>query len=361
MGAAPTDLPHPYVRPERAGAVPLVGPVELKSLLEGPDPPVVLDVRPPAERALGHLPHDRAIPLAELPKHFDELPRDRPLVAYCQYGSEARRAVDFLRSRGYFLAVALEGGIDEYARLADPEIPRYGSDVRDGTLWLRQFPRPETGCLAYLVGDRDTGTAVVVDPGRDPAPYLKALADGAWKLVGIVETHTHADHLAGHANLHAKTDAPIYLGHRSPARYPHQTLAEGDALPFGSDAVHVLETPGHTRDHLTLRVRDKVFTGDTLLVGACGRTDLGDGSPELLFESLTQKLLTLPDTTEVYPAHFGRRHALVERYCSTIGFERATNEALNQGSRSAFLAYMTEGWPPKPAEFDRIVAENLAE
>jgi hypothetical protein len=80
-----------------------------------------------------------------------------------------------------------------------------------------------------------------------------------------------------------------------------------------------------------------------------------------LFESLTQKLLTLPDVTEVYPAHFGRRHALVERYCSTIGFERVTNEALNQGSRSAFLAYMTEGWPPKPADFDRIVSENLAE
>lgn len=361
MGSAPTDLPHPYVRPERAGAVPLVGPVELKALLEGPDPPVVVDLRPPAERALGHLPHDVGIPLAELAKHLAELPRDRPLVAYCQYGSDARRAVDFLRSRGYFLAVALEGGIDEYARLADPDIPRYRSDVRDGTLWLRQFPRPETGCLAYLVGDRETGKAVVVDPGRDPTPYLKALEDGSWKLVGILETHTHADHLAGHANLHAKTDAPIYLGHRSPAQYPHQRLAEGDALPFGADAVHVLETPGHTRDHLTLRVRDKVFTGDTLLVGACGRTDLGDGSPELLYESLTEKLLKLPDTTEVYPAHFGRRHALVERYCSTIGFERATNEALNQGSRPAFLAYMTEGWPPKPVEFDRIVAENLAE
>jgi glyoxylase-like metal-dependent hydrolase (beta-lactamase superfamily II)/rhodanese-related sulfurtransferase len=359
MGTTPADLPHPYVRPERAGAVPLVGPVELKALLEGPDPPFLVDVRPPAERTLGHLPNDHPVPLAELATHLAELPADRPLVAYCQFGSDSRRAVDFLRSRGYFLAAALEGGIDEYARLADPEIPRYGADVRDGTLWLRQFPRPETGCLAYLVGDRGTGKAVVIDPGRDPTPYLHALAEGDWTLVGIVETHTHADHLAGHAPLHAKTDAPIFVGHRSPAQYPHRSLAEGESLPFGADAVGVIETPGHTRDHLTLKVRDKIFTGDTLLIGACGRTDLGDGSPELLYESLTQKLLVLPDTTEVYPAHFGRRHALVERYCSTVGFERATNEALNQGGRAAFLAYMTEGWPPKPADFDRIVGENL--
>lgn len=360
MSSPPLDLPHPYVRPERTGAVPLVGPVELKALLEGPDPPVVVDLRSPRERAFGHLPRDRSIPLAELPKRFEELPRDRPMVAYCQYGSDARRAVEFLRTRGFFLAAALEGGIDEYARLADPEVPRYGSDVRDGTLWLRQFPRPDTGCLAYLLGDPETAKAVVVDPGRDPTPYLTALRDGGWELVGIVETHTHADHLAGHSALHAKTESPIFLGRNSPAQYPHRSLAEGDALPFGNDAVHVIETPGHTRDHLTLRVRDKIFTGDTLLIGACGRTDLGDGSPELLYESLTQKILTLPDTTEVYPAHFGRRHALVERYCSTVGFERATNEALRQGSRAAFLAYMTEGWPPKPTEFDRIVAENLA-
>ncbi|HKV89953.1 MAG TPA: MBL fold metallo-hydrolase, partial [Thermoplasmata archaeon] len=252
-------------------------------------------------------------------------------------------------------------GIDDYARIADPEIPRYGADVRDGTLWLRQFPRPDTGCLAYLVGDRETGKAIVVDPGRDPTPYLAALSDGNWDLVGIVETHTHADHLAGHAPLRAKTDAPIYLSRSSPAQYPHLRLAEGDPIQFGAEAIAVLETPGHTRDHLTLRVRDKIFTGDTLLIGGCGRTDLGDGDPEVLYESLTNKLLTLPDTTEVYPAHFGRRHALQERYCSTVGFERATNEALIQGSRAAFLAYMTEGWPPKPPEFDRIVAENLRE
>ena len=110
---------------------------------------------------------------------------------------------------------------------------------------------------------------------------------------------------------------------------------------------------------MTLSLGDRIFTGDTLLIGACGRTDLGDGSPELLWESLMEKLLQLPDEVEVFPAHFGRRHALIERYSTTIGFERGTNEALNQGTREAFLTYMTEGWPPKPTDFDSIVRENL--
>jgi sulfur dioxygenase len=121
-----------------------------------------------------------------------------------------------------------------------------------------------------------------------------------------------------------------------------------------------LETPGHTRDHLTLRFQDKAFTGDTLLIGSCGRTDLGDGSPALLWESLTTKLLTLPDDTEVLPAHYGARHALPERFATTVGFERATNEALRQPDWPAFEKYMTEGWPPKPASFDEIVRRNLS-
>jgi sulfur dioxygenase len=121
----------------------------------------------------------------------------------------------------------------------------------------------------------------------------------------------------------------------------------------------VLDTPGHTRDHVTLRVGQTIFTGDTLLIGSCGRTDLGDGDPDLLYDSLTEKILRLPDETEVLPAHYGHRHALPDRYVSTLGFEKATNEALRLPTREAFRAYMTEGWPPKPTDFDRIVGENL--
>lgn len=359
MVPAAAPLPHPYVRPPRSGAVPLVLPFELKRLLDSPEPPVLVDVRPEAERELAHLPADVPIPLSTLPQRSQELPRSRAIVVYCQFGNDARRAVRFLLENGFDRVTALEGGIDEYARTIDPTIPRYPQGVRDRGLLLQQFPRSSSGCLAYLVGDPVSREAVVIDPGVEVEPYLAALKSGRWRLAAVIETHTHADHLAGHSALHQRTDAPILLSRRSPAQYPHRELSDGASFGFGGEEVTVLETPGHTRDHLTLKVRDKIFTGDTLLVGSCGRTDLGDGSPELLWESLTEKLLKLPPSTEVLPAHFGSHHALVDRFGSTIGFERATNEALRQPDRTAFLRYMTEGWPPKPADFDSIVRANL--
>jgi len=352
MAAPAPGLPHPFFRPPRTGAVPLLGPRELAHLLEGPTPPLLLDVRPLAERAIAHLPRDRHVPLESLPGSLGSLPRTEVLVAYDHLGFRARSAVEFLQARGFPLAAALEGGLDEYARVVDPAIARYSEDARGPDLVVRQIPRPESGCLAYFLADPVERVAVIVDPGIDPRPYAALLKEGAWRLAAIVETHTHADHLAGHAALHAATGAPISVSHRSPAAYPHAPLEDGSSLAFGREEIGVLETPGHTRDHLTLRVRDKIFTGDTLLLGSCGRTDLGDGSPDLLWESLEEKLLRLPPETEVYPAHYGPRHALPDRYVSTLGFEQPTREA--------FVAYMTEGWPPKPTDFDTIVRANLA-
>lgn len=358
MASDRSDRGHPFPRPVATPRVPLWAPSELRDGRSGPEPPFLLDVRPPAERRCAHLDGDRAIPLAELPDRLAELPRDRTIVCYCQFGDRARQAARFLRGRGFSRAVALEGGIDEYARRIDPTIPRYGA-VGAEPIVLQEFPRPETGCLAYLVGDPAEREAVLIDPGRDIAPYLEALARGGWHLSAIVETHTHADHLAGHAALAARTGAPIGLGRRSPAQYPHRSLADGEELRFGGASLRVLETPGHTRDHLTLLVGDRAFTGDTLLSGSCGRTDLADGDPNLLWESLVERILPLPEATEIFPAHYGPRHALPDGFATSLGFERRTNEALLQGSREEFLRYMTEGWPPKPKEFDRIVAANL--
>jgi sulfur dioxygenase len=360
MAASSAPLPHPFFRPARSGAAPLIGPRELKALLDGPSPPVAVDVRSGEERRLAHLAGDLHVPIDELPARLASLPRDRPIVAYDQFGSRARQAAGLLHDRGFPLAAALEGGIDEYARVADPDVPRYDLEASRADLIVRQMPRRDTGCLAYFLADPTERVGVLVDPGIDVAPYLALLRDGGFSLAAIVETHTHADHLAGHARLRAATDAPIWVSHRSPAQYPRRTLAEGDALPFGREELRVLETPGHTRDHLTLRVGGRILTGDTLLLGSCGRTDLGDGSPDLLWESLTEKILRLPAETEVYPAHFGAHHALPDRYVSSLGFERAVNEALQQPTRAAFLTYMTEGWPAKPADFDQIVRENLA-
>ena len=341
--------------------MPLVAPSDLRRQLEGGTLLLLLDVRPPEQRRLARLPNDRAIPLSVLGMALGSLPHDRPIVTYDHFGAQARRAARFLQDRGFPLAAALEGGIDEYSRVADPEVARYPEDDPADHLFFRQLPRLDTGCLAYFLGDPVAREGVIVDPGRDIAPYRALLSEGGWHLSAVVETHTHADHLAGHAALHALTDAPIYLSRRSRASYPHRAFSEGEAIRFGGEEAVVLETPGHTPDHVTLHVRDKVLTGDTLLLGSCGRTDLGEGSPEQLYASLTEKILALPAETEVYPAHFGAHHALPERHVSTIGFERVRNEALTQGSLDAFVKYMPDGWPPKPKDFDRIVSTNLSE
>lgn len=359
MPSLPDTLPHPFFRPEHGHAAPRILAPKLRAILESPEPPVLLDVRPGRERRWAHIPGDIHIPLSALPDRVAELPGDRTIVAYDHYGNQAARAAEFLATRGYLRAASLEGGIDDYSLQADATVPRYREDDSEGGVYLHQLPRPQQGCLSYLVGDLASRDAIIIDPGHDVEPYLALLRDAKWRLAAIVETHTHADHLAGHAALHARTDAPIYVSRRSPALYPHRPLSEGEAVSFGGEELQVLETPGHTRDHLTLRLRDTVFTGDTLLIGACGRSDLGDGSPELLYESLTEKILHLPDETLVYPAHFGPRHALVDRWVSSVGFERATNEALNQEGRAAFVKYMTEGWPPKPQDFEAIVRQNL--
>jgi glyoxylase-like metal-dependent hydrolase (beta-lactamase superfamily II)/rhodanese-related sulfurtransferase len=361
MGSESDSLPHPYFRPPRSGSVPLIAPEALRSLLKSREPPYLLDVRPASERRLARLPNDYHVPLESVAAALASLPRDRPIVVYDHLGFRARIAVDYLTQHGFGRAAALEGGLEEYARVADPDIARYPVDDPTGRIYLRQFARSDSGCLSYFVGDVNERVGLIIDPARETEPYRALLAEGGWRLAAILETHTHADHLAGHAALHAATGAPIYVSHRSPAEYPHRRLAEGDGVRFGGEEALVLETPGHTQDHLTIRVRERIFTGDTLLLGSCGRTDLGDGSPERLWESLTEKILRLPAETEVYPAHYGAKHALPERYVSTLGFERASNEALRQGSREAFVAYMTEGWPPKPADFEAIVRTNLVE
>ena len=363
-GGAPPDaapsLPHPYFRPSTGPGHSRILPAGLTALRRADDPPLLLDVRPAEQRAVAHLEGDLWIPLDELPARAGELPRSARVVVYCHYGGAAHRAVDLLVRLGHRDVAVLEGGIDKYARAIDPTLARY-RDPADGSWVLQQFPNVETGCLAYLVRDRSSDEAIVIDPGRNVGPYLEALRRQRLRLRAIVETHTHADHLSGHAELHARTSAPIWLGRRSPAQYPHRTLADGDAVDLGASEILVWETPGHTSDHLSFGLDGVVFTGDTLLPGSCGRTDLGNGDPGLLWESLTTKLLRLPDETEVLSAHYGPKHGLPppERYSSTIGFERRTNEALLQADRKAFLTYMTEGWPAPPAGFAEVVRANL--
>ena len=231
------------------------------------------------------------------------------------------------------------------------------------------------GCLAhasYMVGSE--GVAAVVDPQRDVEVYLEAARQNDLRIAHIIESHLHADFVSGHGELAARTGAKIYLGARAGAQFPHVAVREGDEVRFGQCRLQFLETPGHTIESISVLVTDlerapepfAVLTGDTLFIGDVGRPDLSPGyTPQqlagLLYDSLQQKLLGLPDGVRVYPAHGAGslcgRQMSTER-SSTIGEQRVKNYALRAASRDEFIHLLTDSLPERPAYFARDAEIN---
>ncbi len=223
-------------------------------------------------------------------------------------------------------------------------------------------------CLAhasYMIGSN--GEAAVVDPQRDVDIYLEAAEEQKLKIRHIFETHLHADFVSGHKELAARTGAKIYIGARAEARFPHIALTDGFQLKLGTVGIRVLETPGHTPESLCIVLTDEaksrepwsVLTGDTLFIGDVGRPDLSSTHTAqqlagLLYDSLHQKLLALPDSVLVYPAHGAGslcgRNMRADR-SSTIGTERLTNYALQIKSREEFIQQLTTNLPTRPDYF----------
>ena len=222
-------------------------------------------------------------------------------------------------------------------------------------------------CLAhasYMIGSE--GEAAVVDPQRDVDIYLKAAEEQHLKIRHIFETHLHADFVSGHKELAARTGATIYIGAEAKATFPHSALRDGDEVLVGATRVRALVTPGHTPEGMCFVVTQEnssalhaVLTGDTLFIGDVGRPDLSPThTPQqlagLLYDSLHNKLLSLPDATKVYPAHgagslCGR--AMRSEKSSTIGTERLTNYALQIPNRDEFIRQLTTNLPARPGYF----------
>ena len=231
------------------------------------------------------------------------------------------------------------------------------------------------GCLAhasYLVGSE--GEAAVIDPQRDVDIYLEAARERGWKIQYIIETHLHADFVSGHHELAQRTGARISLGDGSGASFEHTAVKDGDSLQFGNCRFDFLQTPGHTMESICIVMTDldeparpkAIFSGDTLFVGDVGRPDLSaTHTPQelaaLLYSSLHNKLLKLPNDSEIYPAHGAGslcgRQMSTER-SSTIGRERLTNYALQAKSADEFVHLLTDGLPPRPEYFGRDVDLN---
>jgi hydroxyacylglutathione hydrolase len=225
-------------------------------------------------------------------------------------------------------------------------------------------------CLShasYLIGDG--GDAAVVDPQRDVDEYVAAATAHGLVIRWVLETHLHADFVSGHVELARRTGATIVLGHKAGATFPHRAVKDGDSIAVGRVRIDVLETPGHTPEGVSYLVTDttdpaaapRLLTGDTLFVGDVGRPDLvtskgytGEQMAGLLYDSLHERILALPDQVEVHPAHGAGsacgRNIGSER-SSTIGEQRRTNPSLRPMAKDEFVRLVTTDLPPAPAYF----------
>jgi cysteine desulfurase / selenocysteine lyase len=211
----------------------------------------------------------------------------------------------------------------------------------------------DSTCRTYLVADPESGEAALVDPLREHVEhYLDLLAAKRYRLRYTLETHTHADHLSGSARLKDLTGAQMAMHASSPAFCVDQPLQDGDVLTLGRLRLEVIATPGHTNDSLCLSLPGRVLTGDTLLIEACGRTDLATGSSHALFHSL-RRLRELPEDTLVFPAHDYRG-----RRASTIGRELRNNPRLKVNSVEEFSRQMASLNLPPPSRLEEALAAN---
>lgn len=239
-------------------------------------------------------------------------------------------------------------------RQTNGQAPSQSERAMNKTINPIQLFDPASSSYTYILFDEKSREALIIDPVDDQIERdMAVLSERGLKLAWAVETHAHADHItsAGLLAEHtgARTAAPAGCGIMTAA----VQLTDGDTLSFGRETILVLHTPGHTRGSMSYVWRGHVFTGDTLLIGGCGRTDFQSGSAEELYDSLTRVLFALPDDTIVWPGHDyqGRSH-------STIGIEKSGNPRIAGKTLAEFVAIMKSLDLPRPRRMDEAVPAN---
>ena len=238
---------------------------------------------------------------------------------------------------------------------------------------FRQIIHEDLGCASYLVSDRESGVAVVVDPQWDIDPYRRLARLHGVGIEHVLETHNHADHVSGHGRLARATGARIHIHELAEAEFDHEPFADGWLLELGTLSIEALHTPGHRPEHTAFLLRDAgrggapwaVLGGDSLFIGDVARPDLAveprEGAAEL-FRSLHERLLTLDDEVEIWPGHLGGSlcggSGLDLKTSSTIGFERRHNRALAIADEAEFVADAVSSLSDKPPNVAQIVAYN---
>lgn len=241
---------------------------------------------------------------------------------------------------------------------------------------IHQFEDKGLAHYSYAVLCEQSAGVILIDPARNPQPYYNFAAEHHARIVGVIETHPHADFVSAHLEIQDKTGAQIYVSKLLGAEYPHQPFDDGDAISMGELRLRALNTPGHSPDSISVVLEQHgkevaVFTGDTLFIGDVGRPDLRENTGNItakreelarqMYKSTREKLMPLADHVVVYPAHGAGSlcgKALGNANSSTIGVEKQSNYALQPMSEEAFIHYLLEDQPFIPKYFAYDVALN---
>ncbi|TMK97530.1 MAG: MBL fold metallo-hydrolase [Actinobacteria bacterium] len=244
-------------------------------------------------------------------------------------------------------------------------------------MYFRQLLNDQSACASYLLGCKTHSKFAVVDPHVDLVDEYISLADQqGMPIVAVLDTHLQADHVSGLPELVRRTGAAAYLPEGAGVEFEHHALADGEVVELGNTEIQAIATPGHAGAHHAYLVTDRtrgddpwlVLSGDALLVGDAGRPDLHahaertvEEMARLLYRSVTERLLALPDHLLLYPSHYSGSvcgRGLSANPASSIGFERRNNPMLRMESEDAFIAALVQDIPPAPPQRDVIIAAN---
>lgn len=211
------------------------------------------------------------------------------------------------------------------------------------------------GCKSYMIGCEYSSIAAIIDPEvRLLDRYQAAAAQHGMRIHYVIDTHTHADHFSGTDELAQILDIPIVMHRNSPAPFADMKVHDGDMLKIGDLRLQTIHTPGHTRDSMCLLAEDRLFTGDTLLIGGTGRTDLPTGDPDALYDSLFNGILKLDPELKVFPGHDYKQLG-----SSTIAAELADNARLQKRNRSEFIDMMEHLNLSMPTHLTEALRTNM--
>ena len=334
---------------------------ELRELLATGQPVTVVDIRTPADREWwipGSVPVDAydAVKSGGLGSLAGLDLGSGRVVTVCGAGRTAATATELLRARGVH-AVTLEGGMRAWS-LAWNTAEATISDHQ-----VVQVRRTGKGCLSYILGSGSE--AVVIDASVDPAVYDRLLRERGWRLVAVLDTHIHADHLSRSRALAQREGAELWLPAQNRSRHPFRPVAEGDRIPFGSAALVAWHTPGHTAESTTYVLDDAAaFTGDTLFLRGVGRPDLEGGADDesasrarLLHQSI-RRVLALPDAALVLPGHVSEPIPFDGRLLATTVGQIRDNVSLARLTANEFVEAVLDRIPTSPPNHSVIVELN---